>query len=62
MPDPKPMSFPERLAYAQRIVKSATYRTDPKLAIRELCEALMEVTVALIEREQAQTPAKSPGS
>ena len=56
MKDPKPLSYPERIAYAQRIVKSAQYRTDPQLAIRELCEAIGEIAGALLERERGEAP------
>jgi hypothetical protein len=48
---PKPLTYPERLLKAHRTVKAAQYRTDPKLALRELCEALVEITTALLERE-----------
>jgi hypothetical protein len=54
--EPKQMSYSERLAYAQRIAKTAQYRTDPKLAIRELCEAITELIAAIMERDQGQTP------
>jgi hypothetical protein len=50
----KPTGYVGRIAYAQRLVKSAQFRTDPKLAVRELCEALGEVLAALQEREQGQ--------
>jgi hypothetical protein len=33
------------------LVRSAQFRTDPKLAVRELCEAMNELTTALLERE-----------
>jgi hypothetical protein len=49
--DPKPLPYLGRLQKAQRLVKSAMYRSDPKLAVRELCEAVAELTTALIERE-----------
>jgi hypothetical protein len=57
--DAKPLPYLGRLQKAQRLVKSALYRHDAKLAVRELCEAIDELTVALIEREQgsAATPA-----
>ena len=54
---PKPLPYLERLQKAQRILKSAQFRSDQRLAIRELCEALTELTLALVEREQGQTPA-----
>jgi hypothetical protein len=49
----KPLSYTEHLQKVQRLARSAQYRTDPKLAIRELCEALAEITDALLAREQA---------
>jgi hypothetical protein len=59
---PKPLSYEERLAKAQRTVKAAQHRSDPKLAIRELCEAIGELITAFQEREQAlkSPPAPAP--
>ena len=54
--DPKPLPYVGRLQKAQRLVKSALFRHDAKLAVRELCEALDELTNALIDREQEQKP------
>ena len=54
--DPKPLAYLGRLQKAQRLVKSALFRHDAKLAVRELCEALDELTNALIDREQEQKP------
>jgi hypothetical protein len=54
--DPKPLSYLGRLQKAQRLVKSALFRHDAKLAVRELCESLDELTNALIDREQEQKP------
>jgi hypothetical protein len=51
---PKPLPYDERLLKAQRILKAATFRYDQKLAMRELCEAIAEITTALIEREQTE--------
>lgn len=52
MPDiPRPTTFAGKLALVQRLVRSAQFRTDPKLAVRELCEAMGELTTALLERE-----------
>jgi hypothetical protein len=59
---PKPLPFVERLQKAQRILRSAQFRTDQRLAIRELCEALTELTTGLLEREQGHSttpPAKA---
>jgi hypothetical protein len=57
---PKPLPYDERLAKAQRTVKAAQHRADPRLAIRELCEAIGELITALQEREQ--TPKAPPAS
>ena len=48
----RPTTYAGKLALAQRLAKAAQYRTDPKLAVRELCEALGELLTALIEKEQ----------
>jgi hypothetical protein len=53
---PKPLPYLERLQKAQRIVRIATHRPDQRLAVRELCEALAEITTALLEREQGTDP------
>ena len=58
----KPTTYSGRLAYAQRLVKSAQFRTDPKLAVRELCEAIGEITTALLERDQGSQPQGTPPS
>ncbi len=59
----RPTGYVDRLLFAQRLVKSAQFRTDPKLAVRELCEAIGELTAALLDREpkpgQASNPAGS---
>jgi len=60
--DPKPLPYLGRLQKAQRLVKSALYRSDPKLAVRELCESLEEITTALIEREQGTQPPAASSS
>jgi hypothetical protein len=57
--DPKPLPYLGRLQKAQRLVKSALFRHDAKLAVRELCEALDELTTALIDREQEQKPSST---
>lgn len=54
MPDiPRPTTFAGKLALVQRLARSAQFRTDPKLAVRELCEAMNELAAALLEREPA---------
>jgi hypothetical protein len=50
----RPTTYAGKLALAQRLVKSAQFRTDPKLAVRELCEAIGEIAAALLEREGVQ--------
>ena len=60
MPDiPRPTTYEGKLALVQRLVRSAQFRTDPKLAVRELCEAMSELTAALLEREPG-TEAAAP--
>jgi hypothetical protein len=54
---PKPLPYIERLQKVQRILRSAQFRTDQRLAIRELCEALAELTTGLLERERGPSPA-----
>jgi hypothetical protein len=61
MPDMPKLSYGGRIARAHRIVKGAQFRTDVKLAVRELCEALIDVTEALLECESPQEEAKTPG-
>jgi hypothetical protein len=61
---PRPTTYAGKLALVQRLVRSAQFRTDPKLAVRELCEAMGELTTALLEREPAAEvadPEKKPG-
>ena len=58
--DPKPLPYLGRLQKAQRLVKSAMFRNDQKLAVRELCEAVSELSTALIEREEGtEVPAEN---
>jgi hypothetical protein len=60
MPDiSRPTTYAGKLTFVQRLVRSAQYRTDPKLAVRELCEAMNELTAALLEREPDQGGASS---
>jgi hypothetical protein len=59
----RPTAYVDRLLFAQRLVKSAQFRNDPKLAVRELCEAIGELTTALLDREQKSGQgAKSAGN
>ncbi len=50
----RPTTYVGKLEFVQRLAKAAQYRNDPKLAVRELCEALGELTAALLEREQGR--------
>lgn len=60
---PPPLPFVQRVAKVQRIAKSATFRNDVKLAVKELCEALTELSGALMDRELAAgAPAANPGT
>jgi hypothetical protein len=61
---PKPLSYVARLQKVQRLVRSAQFRADQKLAVRELCEAIAELADGLLEREQGVTPSveSNPGS
>jgi len=49
---PKPLPYVARLQKVQRLVRSAQFRSDQKLAVRELCEAISELAEGLLEREQ----------
>jgi hypothetical protein len=53
---PKPLSYVARLQKIQRLVRSAQFRSDQKLAIRELCEAVAELADGLLERELGPAP------
>jgi hypothetical protein len=53
---PKPLSYVARLQKVQRLVRSAQFRADQKLAVRELCEAIAELADGLLEREQGGAP------
>ncbi len=56
---PKPLPYVEHLQKVQRILRSAQFRTDQRLALRELCEALTELTTGLLEREQGEGAARA---
>ncbi len=55
-----PTSYLEKLLYAQRTVRSARFRNDEKMAIRELSEGVYELITALVEREQAREARQAP--
>jgi hypothetical protein len=59
----RPAAYLDRLRVAERAVKSASYRHDPKLAHRELCEGiliLLETLIAEAERTQPAKPGDAP--
>ena len=56
----RPVTYLDKLLFAQRVVKAAQYRSDQKQAVRELCEAFTELLTALLDREQGrEAPPKS---
>ena len=58
MPDfNRPTAYLDRLRGAERAVKSGSYRHDPKLAIREICEGVLALIEALIAEEEKRTAA-----
>ena len=50
----RPVTYVDKLLFAQRTVKAAQFRVDQKQALRELCEAFAELLVALLDREQGR--------
>jgi hypothetical protein len=62
MSEPKaPASYIEKLLFAQRVVRSARFRNDQKMAVRELSEGVYELITALVEREQGRETPPDPG-
>jgi hypothetical protein len=55
-----PVTYLEKLQFAQRAVRGAKFRNDPKLALRELCEGVYEMVTALLEQEEARQAAQVP--
>jgi hypothetical protein len=55
------LNYVQRLQKVQRLVRSAQFRSDQRLAIRELCEAIGELTDGLLEREPGATPPPDAG-
>jgi hypothetical protein len=53
----RPVTYVEKLRFAERVAKGAQFRHDQKQAVRELCEAMGELISALLERELGTTPA-----
>jgi hypothetical protein len=60
METPPTLPYAARVAKVQRLARSAMFRHDIKLAVRELCEALGELSGALADREQAATGVAPP--
>jgi hypothetical protein len=52
----RPTTYMDKLLFVQRVLKRATYRHDPKVAMTEICEGLNELLIALVEREQGKDP------
>jgi hypothetical protein len=50
----RPSTYLGKLQFAQRVMRTAQYRSDVKQSVRELCEGLSELIVALIEREEQE--------
>ena len=48
----RPAAHLDRLRVAERCVKSASYRHDKNLAIRELCEGVLAIIETLILQEE----------
>ena len=57
----RPVTYLDKLLFAQRVVKAAQYRSDQKQAVRELCEAFTELLTALLDREQGREAPQSSG-
>jgi len=47
----RPVTYIDKLRFAERVAKGAQFRHDQKQAVRELCEAMSELISALLERE-----------
>ena len=58
----RPSTYIDKLLFAQRVIKAATFRHDQKQALRELCEAMTELVAALIDREQGRTVPSEPSA
>lgn len=50
----RPTTFEGKLQLVQRLVRAAQFRSDPKIAVREVAEAVNELVNALLERDQGQ--------
>jgi hypothetical protein len=58
----RPAAFIDRLRVAERCVKSASYRPDQKLAIREICEGVLVLIEALIAQEEKAAALRGEGT
>jgi hypothetical protein len=56
-----PVTYLEKLQFAQRAIRGAKFRNDPKLALRELCEGVYEMVTALLEREEGREAQPTEG-
>jgi hypothetical protein len=56
-----PRTYLEKLQFAQRVVRGAKFRNDQKQALRELCEGVHELVMALLEREEGREVPPSSG-
>lgn len=52
----RPAAYIDKLLFAQRTIKAASFRHNKEQALRELCEGLSELLIALIEREKGIDP------
>jgi hypothetical protein len=57
----RPAAYVDRLRVAERAIKSASYRHDPKLAHRELCEGLLILLETLIAEAERTAPPPDAG-
>jgi hypothetical protein len=57
-----PVTYLDKLLFAQRVIKEAQNRLDQKQAVRDLCEALNKLVEALVDREKGTEvkPADKP--
>jgi hypothetical protein len=58
----RPAAYLDRLRVAERCVKSASYRHDKNLAIRELCEGVLVLIEALIAEGERTAPTPDAGA
>jgi hypothetical protein len=57
----RPAAYLDRLRVAERCVKSASYRPDKNLAIREICEGVLVLLEALIAEGERTAPKPEAG-